>query len=292
MKLGTLTTYSDKLLKGNYLKSVLFCMSICGASLIFMLAEASLYSIQLYFGNIKPVMLFTGESSIQLLILLICTALRYIVTAPLQYATAYWFMSLCHEQKKHRRASIGRMIPDFKTYCKSLAVLLGSKLVGTAFLLPTAFFGIITVSVLSDGIEKSGSFNLLMLVHAAVMTVLSIGLWLRAKLTLLSVPFLMSVYRNESSIGLIKHSFKFMKRRRLIFLKLVAKYGLLMLPIVTIPIFLPKLYTASALGIDIFVKEDEYLERNKICCGYRETRHASKLFAWTKRRFTQTVDKA
>lgn len=292
MKLRELTAYSDKLLKGKRMRALLVCLMLWGTELFFRLAEAAVYSVILYFSGMKPAGLFTGESALQQTIALICTVLRCLTTAPLIYAAAYWFTELCGESRKRRKTSLTRVILNRKIYGRSLAALVFSKAAGFIFLIPAALFGKTAYALISAGIDGSAEIHLFMSVHAAVLTILSLGLWLGAKLALLSVPFLMIRFPERNVLRLLRDSFSFMKGRRGTLLKIFARYIPPMALIITIPFLLPKLFAAVALFISISLREDEYLEGNKIHSEVGKARHASKLPAWRKRRFTAAADKA
>lgn len=292
MKLGKLTGYSVKLLKGNRMSALLVCLMFTGTELFFRLAEAALYSIILYVSGMEPAGLFTGASPVQQLVVLICTALRYLTTAPLIYACAYWFLQLCSEEKKRKRVSLSKVILNIKIYKRSLAALLFSKAVGFLFIIPSVFFGSFAYSIISAGIENTENFHLLMAVHAFVMMIVSLGLWFWAKLAMLAVPYLMIRFPQRSAFCCIRNSFSFMKGRRATVLKIIVLYVPQMLLIVTIPVVLPKLFSAVSLCISIGLKEDEYLERNKINSGVGQAGYTAKFSAWAKRRLPPSADKA
>lgn len=292
MKLRELTAYSDKLLKGKRMRALLVCLMLSGTELFFRLAEAAVYSVILYFSGMKPVGLFTGENLVQQAIALICTVLRCLTTAPLIYAAAYWFTELCSESHKRRKSSVTRIILNRKIYGRSLAALVFSKAAGFVFLIPAALFGKTAYALVSAGIADSEELHLFMSVHAAVLTILSLGLWLWAKLAMLAVPFLMIRFPGRSVFRAFRDSFSFMKDRRSTLLKIFMRYIPPMALIVTIPFLLPKLFAAVSLFISISLREDEYLEGNKIHSDVGKTGHTAKLPAWRKRRFTAAADKA
>lgn len=292
MKLRELTAYSDKLLKGKRMRALLVCLMLSGTELFFRLAEAAAYSVILYFSGMKPVGLFTGESRVQQSIALACTVLRCLTTAPLIYAAAYWFTELCTESHKRRKTPLTRIILNRKLYGRSLAALVFSKAAGFVFLIPAALFGKTAYALISAGIADSEELHLFMSVHAAVLTILSLGLWLWAKLAMLAMPFLMIRFPGRSVFRAFRDSFSFMKDRRSTLLKIFMRYITPMALIVTIPFLLPKLFTAVSLFIGISFREDEYLEGNKIQSEVGKTCNTAKLPAWRKRRFTAAADKA
>lgn len=294
MKLRQVTAYSDKLLKGKRAKATLVCLMPVGVSLFFRLAEATLFSVMLYFGMLSPAGLFTAESPLHQLSAIVCTALRWLATAPLYYAAAYWFTQLCCEDKKYRRTPLSRIIINPRIYGRSLMALLLSKAAGLLFIIPAAFFGKTAVTLINENISNpSDSLQLFLSVHACVLTVLSFGLWIWSQLALLTVPFLLIKFPERSTLRIVKDSFSFMSGRRAFLLKIGARYLLpmLILPL-TFPFMLAGLFSSSALFISICLKEDEYLERNKIYGCFGQARNTSKLSAWAKRCFTPSADKA
>lgn len=276
MRLKQISEYSDKLLKGKHTKSLLVCLMYLGTWLFFKLAEATVFSIILYIGASSPVGLFTGENPIQVAVTLLCTLLRYITTAPLAVAAAYWFIELCSESKKIRRISLSRILLDPNIWGKSLAATLLSKLIGAVFLIPALFFGRAAFSFFIGS-------SLFMAVHAAVMTLLSAALWIWAKTAMITVPYLMVKDPESGVIKLLRQSFKLMKGRRIIIIRIIIRYA--------VTLRLPKLFTTSALFISISLKEDEYLERNKLQSDVGQAPRSSKL-PWSKRRITPASDKA
>lgn len=292
MKLGKLTAYSDKLLKGKRMTALLVCLMPAAASLFFRLAEAAIYSVMLYFSGMEPAVLFTGEILPQQAAALICTVLRCLTTAPLIYASVLWFSELCCEAPERRRTPLMRVILSRKIYGRSLSALIITKAAAFAFLVPAGLFGKTAYELISAGIYGSGEFHLLMTVHAAVMTLLSLGLWIWAKLALFAVPFLLIRFPERSVLRIVRDSFRFMKGRRGTLLKLFALYVPPMLTAAAIPFLLPGLSAAVSLFISISLREDEYLEGNKIHGDVGKARNAPKLSARTKRRFTPSADKA
>ncbi len=292
MKLGNITDYSAKLLKGSRMNAMLIVLAVLSAEVFFRIAEAALYSLMLYFGTIKPAELFTDKNLLQYLISAVFTTLRYIAAAPLIFTAACRFTGICTGNAKLKRTPLSTVLLSRRLYRRSLASLIYSKLAGVIFMLPAAFFGHTTFSLISDGASGNSPTSLFMSVHAGVMTLLSVGLWIWAKLSLMTVPFLMVYFPERKVFSIAVHSIGFMKGRRAVMVKLFAYYSLRMLPIVTIPAVLPELFSAAALCIDIFIKEDEYREGNSAGGKLRQTAHTPKLPAWAKRCFKTPSDKA
>lgn len=292
MKLGTLTSYSDKLLRGFRTKAFLICLSVAGTELFFRLAEASLCSLMLYFGELKPIELFTGQYLLKSAVSISCTILRWLAAAPLTYAAACRFTGLCSDCPKLRDTTISEILLSRRDFLRSICALLCSKAAGIIFAVPAAFFGTVTFSLVSGGISGNSPSQLFMAVHAAVMTISSAVLWIWAKLAMLTIPFLMVYFPDRSIPRLVRDSLIFMKGRRMTLIRLFLRKLPAMLPVVTIPLVLPGLYTSAALCINIFIKEDEYREGNQTDRGNGKARNPSKLSAWTKRRLTAAADEA
>jgi len=291
MKMKQLMSYSNKLIKCNRMKAFLVCLMYLASELFFFLAEAALYSIMLYLGKVTPAGLFTGENMLQQTVTLICTLLRYLTTAPLSFAAAYWFMQLCSESEKKKKTSLSKILLSAKIYGRSLMALVITKAIGFLFIIPTAFFGRTAYTLIKTGIEKSADINLLLAVHASVMTVISACFWIWSKLALSAIPCLMEHYSKKSVLSIARLSFIFMKGRRSTLLKLMFRCITPMLLIIPIPYFLPKLYASRSLFISISIREDEYIERNKAISQFGQASDSPKLSAWKKRRFTPSADK-
>lgn len=286
MKIRSLIRYSSELLRGRGMRAVLVSLMPVSAELIFRLAEAASYSLLLYFGDISPLGLFTGESTIQLLASAACTVLRWLTLAPLLYASAYWFESLSGERGEK---SLTALILDSKIYKRSLAALLWTKFIGVLLLVPVFLFASAAYWLVSAG---SGGISVLMAVHAAVMTAVSVFLWLRAKLAMLMLPFFMVNFPDKKALSAVRHTFRIMRGRRSGLFRLLAVYIPPMLTVIFIPVMLPKLVSAMAVFADISVKEDEYLEGNKVEGRIGQATDAAKLSDRKKRRVKAASDKA
>ncbi len=294
MKLSQITEYSGRLLKGNRAKSTLICLMPLGVSLFFRLAEATLFCVMLYFDVLTPVGLFTAESPVHLLSAIVSTVLRWLATAPLYYAAAYWHIELCSDEKKHRRKiPTSRIILNRKIYGRSLGGLLLSKAVGLIFIIPTVFFGKTALMLISESsANPTDSLQLFLAVHASVLTLLSVGLWIWSKLALVTVPYLLVKLPDRSAARVVYDSFAFMSKRRGTLIKIAARYLLPMIFPLTIPFMLAGAFTSTSLFVSISLKEDEYFERNQIYCRNGQARNSSKLSAWTKRCFAPSADEA
>ena len=62
MKVRELMRFSRKYLRGRRTAVLMVCMLPIGAGLIFRLAEAAIYSMLLYYGEMKPMDILNGSS--------------------------------------------------------------------------------------------------------------------------------------------------------------------------------------------------------------------------------------
>ncbi len=288
MKLKQINAYSGNLLKGKRTKAVFICLMYPAVELFFRLAEAAVCCILLYAGVVSPAGLFTGECLFQQIAVAVLTVLRILTVPTLIYACAYWFVQVCSE-KKHIRP-LSRIILSGQIYRKSLAALLISKAVSFISLLPAVFFGASAYSIIRSGIGSAGELRLFMAVHAASLTLVSLFIWLRIKLALLTVPFLMVQFPEKNIFRLIFSAFRFVRGRCMMLFRIILHFGLPMLPVITIPLLLPHLVASLSLCIGIYIKEDEYFERNKADCQSGQTAYTAKLPYGKKRRFKTSAD--
>ncbi len=289
MKLGNITDYSARQLKGHRLDAALIVLLLTGSVLFFRAAEASVLSLMLYFGYTCPAELFIGKTPLQYAVSFAFTAMRYTAEAPLMYTAACRFTGITTASRTLSETPVSAVLTDGRLFRRSLLSLLCSKAAGILFMLPAVFFGYTAFSFFIGGGSAAALF---MGLHSAVMTLVSAGLWIWAKTALLALPFLMVRLPEKSIPALTAYCFRFMKGRRGVILKLSAYYGFRLIPVVTIPSVLPQLFSAVSLCIDIFIKEDEY--REGYCTGGHcgKTADASKLSPRTKGRFKTPSDKA
>lgn len=285
MDIHKLIKYSGSLLKGKFTKAFLIAVMPVVSELVFRLAEAAAYSLLLYFTDISPLGLFTGDSLIQQISTLIFTVLRWLTTAPLIYTAAYWFSGLSGELNN---SNLSELITDKKIYFRSLSLLLWTKFVGLFYIIPVFLFG---ASVYALTASETAETGILITVHASVMTVITAIVWLKTKIALLAVPFLAVHFPDRSAVSVVRYSLRLMKGRINTLIKLIIIYILPMITIAAIPFLLPRFFSSLSLLVDISVKEDEYRERNNIKSRNRNAADSAKLSHWKKRRFTATSDK-
>ena len=100
MRAMELVCYSRRLMGKSRASAVAICILPLLAELFFRFAEAAIYSLLLYFGQMQPIALFRVESGIQLAVMLMCTALRWITVYPLTYAAAVRMCAVFSDERK------------------------------------------------------------------------------------------------------------------------------------------------------------------------------------------------
>lgn len=267
MKTRELIGYARKRVRGRRRELLLVCMIPIGADLFFRLAEAALYSLLLYFGAMRPAALFTGENTEQLVIAAVFTLLRWLVTAPLFCAAAVRLKEFTDE--KPLFTSFSDMLLSGRFIRRSISAFFMGRLVGAAALVPAAAAGAYAFSLISGG---GGSRELFAASNAAALAIAGIALWISVRLSLTAVPFILAACPEKSAAGAVFMSFRFMRGRRGMPLKLAAAYLLPMLTIAAIPFLIPELAAALSIGMSIFMKEDEYILQEYGTAGARLAR--------------------
>lgn len=256
MKLIQIIRYRNFLTKGSRIRLLLLCTAVVGTELLFRLSDGAVCGILLYFGEMKPAELFYAPHPLAAVFAAVFTVLRYIAAAPLIYAAAYRAVGICSENASMRGEALSSIILGNGNLLRSIKGLLTKKLVSALFLVPAVFFGISAFRLISHGI--SDSLELLLCVHASVMTVFSVGLWIWARIALMCLPFILVREPDISVFSAVREVFRLVVGRRGVLAKLVIFHAPLILPIVTAPLALSGMFSASALCIEIFVKEDAY----------------------------------
>lgn len=278
MRIRELISFSGKMLKGKRAVTMTVCLLPLAAELFFRFAEAAVYSLLLYFGQMQPAALFSGGSRIQLAVALITAVLRITFTAPLTFAMAFRLMELCGSRKSV--TPLSRILMSRKYFRKSLGLSILSKSAALIALAPAVFFGITASSMLSTARTAR---ELFLTCHAFMLTVVSVIMWLSLKISLAAAPFLMVHFPEYSPFRIILLSIRFMKGRKSAFVGLAAVYLLPIVSIIGLPFACTRLTSAAALCISIYIKEDEY-ERNKTDSKLRKADHAAKIPHGKKRR--------
>ncbi|MDE6664916.1 MAG: hypothetical protein K2K14_01825 [Ruminococcus sp.] len=289
MKLREVIRYSKDLLKKRRISTMIICLLPLSSELFFRFAEATVYSLVLYFGDINPVSLFSGENPLQILTAVSSSVLRWFVGSPLIYAVSFRLCEVCYENRTHRFTTLSEILLNGKNFRRSLAVSLWTKIIGVVTLLPAGICGMTAYYFIVNGKTTN---DLFITVHAIVFTVVSLFLWLNVRITMMTVPFLMAHFPNKSVFRLVCCSFRFMRGRHTDILKLFASYILPMMTIVSIPYLIPEVMTAFSLSISIYIREDDYSERVKINCRRNKANDSAKIPYRKKRRFTAIAKKA
>lgn len=287
MKMRQLIPYTKKLLRGRRIRTAIICMLPLCSEVFYRLAEASAYSLLLYFGEISLSELFSGRDPLQLSIALVLTLARWVTTAPLMCASAFRLSEICSE--KPYCTPFSRVILSRENFRRSLSALISTKLIGIVALAPSVLSGAALYSMLHGTL---GVNEMYMAANLAVLTAVSFGLWLGLKLSFAAVPFILVRCPQKSPLRAVLYSIGFMRGRRSVLLKLGAVYMLPALSIAGLTFAITRTMTAFSLSIDIFMREDEYRERTETDRGNGRPRHAAKLPHRRKRRLQKAAHKA
>lgn len=267
MKIRELTGYSRKLIKGRRCEIFLLCLLPIGTELFLRTAEAALYCLMLYFGNIRPIDLFIGGNAEQAVLSVVFSLLRFLVMPPLWCGLAARLMMLADGIDEP--PAFSRFLLSGKFILRSISAAFFVRLISALLLIPVVVSAAYGINLLSDGAEGSE------LIAAVNLIALSLALgifWVSVRLGLTSVPFLLWRNRERSAFGTVLFSLRFMRQRRNMPLKLILTYMPLVLTIAAAPYFIPEWAASYAVGISIFFKEDETAdERACIHSGYRKS---------------------
>lgn len=253
MKAWELIGYSRQKIKGRRREAFFICILPLCADLFFRIAEAALYSIMLYLEVINPSELFTGKSIEQLVIAVIFTVSRWLVSAPLYCASALRLREFISESEN--KTFVSDMLLSWRFIRRSISSFIFSKLISALSLVPAIISGYYLIDLLSSGAD---SMEIIIASNAAAVFIISLILWCAVQLNLAAVPFLLAEFPEKSGAGAVFLSFKFMRGRRKTVFSLWLIFLLPMLLIVTVPFLISELSSAYAFGISIFLKEDEY----------------------------------
>lgn len=263
MKTRELISYSRKKIKGRRREVFLICTPPLFAEIFFRLAEISVYSILLYYGAFTPSGLFTGESTEQLIITLVFTLVRWFVCAPLYCASAVRLMEFTEEREK--RTLFTDMLLDWRFIRRSMSSFIMKKLISAAMLVPAVISGLYTVRLLSS---DAGNTELFIAANVCVLCIVSVIAWIAAKVSMMSVPFLLAEFPEKSGAGVVFMSFRFMSGRKKMFVGIGAVFFIPVLTVIAVPFVIPEIISAYTAGISIFFKEDEYSRAE--CTGRRK----------------------
>ncbi len=289
MKIRELIRFSRGLLMGRRARTMMICILPLGAELFFRFAEAAVYSMLLYFGNIEPIRLFGGSNPVQLGVTAASTLLRLLTTAPLMYAAAYRLYGMTSELPQKRCEAFSRILLRKCTFKRSISAALWTKAVGLLALAPAVFFGTAAYGLTGEKLSPREAF---LAANALFLTGVSVILWLSLKLSFAAVPYILVRFPKMTAFRAMIFSVGFMRGRKSVLLRLLAVYLPQMLTIAGLPYALTKLMTAFSLSIDIFIKEDEYLEADRAYGRRRKSHNSGKIPFGKKRRIKAAADKA
>ena len=289
MKIRELIRFSRGLLMGRRARTMMICILPLGAELFFRFAEAAVYSMLLYFGNIEPIRLFGGSNPVQLGVTAASTLLRLLTTAPLMYAAAYRLYGMTSELPQKRCEAFSRILLRKCTFKRSISAALWTKAVGLLALAPAVFFGTAAYGLTGEKLSPREAF---LAANALFLTGVSVILWLSLKLSFAAVPYILVRFPKMTAFRAMIFSVGFMHGRKSVLLRLLAVYLPQMLTIAGLPYALTKLMTAFSLSIDIFIKEDEYLEANRAYGRRRKSHNSGKIPFGKKRRIKAAADEA
>ena len=289
MKIRELIRFSRGLLKGRRARTMMICILPLGAELFFRFAEAAVYSMLLYFGNIEPIRLFGGSSPVQLGVTAASTLLRLLTTAPLMYAAAYRLYGMTSELPQKRCGAFSRILLRKCTFKRSISAALWTKAVGLLALAPAVFFGTAAYGLTGEKLSPREAF---LAANALFLTGVSVILWLSLKLSFAAVPYILVRFPKMTAFRALVSSVGFMRGRKSVLLRLLAVYLPQMLTIAGLPYALTKLMTAFSLSIDIVIKEDEYLEADRAYGRRRKSHNSGKIPFGKKRRIKAAADEA
>ena len=289
MKIRELIRFSRGLLMGRRARTMMICILPLGAELFFRFAEAAVYSMLLYFGNIEPIRLFGGSNPVQLGVTAASTLLRLLTTAPLMYAAAYRLYGMTSELPQKRCEAFSRILLRKCTFKRSISAALWTKAVGLLALAPAVFFGTAAYGLTGEKLSPREAF---LAANALFLTGVSVILWLSLKLSFAAVPYILVRFPKMTAFRAMIFSVGFMRGRKSVLLRLLAVYLPQMLTIAGLPYALTKLMTAFSLSIDIFIKEDEYLETDRAYGRRRKSHNSGKIPFGKKRRIKAAADKA
>lgn len=289
MKVRELIRFSKRLLEGRRARTMMICILPIGAEMFFRCAEAAIYCILLYFGEYDPISLFGGKDPLQLSVAAVCTLLRWVTAAPLMYSAAYRLYGMTAESPKKRWEELSRVLFRKCTFKRSISAALWTKVIGLLALAPAVFCGIAAFDLLHGRLGAQETF---LVVNMVAIGVISIFLWLSLKLSFTAVPFLLVRSPKKTAFRTVLYSIRFMSGRKSVLLRLLGIYLPQMLTIFGLPLAFTKLMTAFSLSIDIFIKEDEYLETDRTDSGHGNSRNAGKVSPRKKRSLKTAADKA
>lgn len=295
MRARDLVRYSRRLTGKGRKRSalVVFCILPLIAELFFRCAEAAVYSLLLYFGQMKPIDLFRAGSIIQLSVMVLCTVIRWLTVYPLSYSAAVRLCEVCTDSSE-KHTPYPKILS--RSFGRSISAAFCSKLISTASLAPAVFFGVTAYRLILGSLDTNGVF---MAVNAVVLTAVSVGVWLSCRVSLSAVPYLLADMPHKNAFAVTFYSLKFMRGRKRVIMRLAVMCLPYALTIIGIPAAVFRFRAAYALAADIFIREDEYsaeeadrTERNKIHGGCSAADDSAKISHRKKRSLKKAAGEA
>lgn len=253
MKTMELIGYSRRKIKGRRREVLFICTPPIFAEIFFRLAETAVYSLMLYFGGFTPLGLFTGESIEQLVVAVVFTFIRWIITAPLWCATAVRLLEFACD--KDKKSFFSDMLLSGRFIRRSLSSFFLRKIISTVSLVPCIVSAVYTISLLSSSADSQ---KLFIASNTGALSVALFIFWISVKISMSSVPFLLAEYPEKSGLKAVFMSFGFMRGRKKMFVGVGLIFLIPFLTLIAVPFLIPETASAYAVGISIFFKEDEY----------------------------------
>ena len=286
MRSRELIGYSRRLLKGRRTGTTAVCLLPAAAEICFRSAEAAVYCLLIYFGEVRPAELFSGRNIVQISVCAACAVLRFTAVSPLRYAAAYRLSELTREDVG-RYTPLSRILMNRRDICRSYAASFWIRTVSFAAMIPAVLSGMLAYDMLMKG---GGTERFFMTLNSIALTAAFLLLWIYVRLTLAAVPFIMARIPGIGAAGAVIYSFRLMHGRKNMLPVLAAVYAVPALTAVLLPAAVTEMMTAFSLSLSIYQKEDEYAGRNEYHRRYGSSRHAAKLSYRKKRRFTAAAD--
>lgn len=252
MKIRKLMSYSRNSLKGRRIELLLICLLPIGAELFLRTAESALYSLMIYFGNIAPVDLFSGKNTEQAVISVLFALLRCLAMPMLWCGLAARLMVFA--EKKRETLAFSDMLLSGKFILRAISASFFARLISAVILLPSLSAVAYAIYLLSDG-AKGG--ELIFSANLIALGIIIFIYWAGIRLSLTAVPFLLWKFKNISALKVVFFTLRFMRKRRRFPLMLALTYLPPVMTIALAPYFIPEWAAAYAVGISIFLKEDE-----------------------------------
>lgn len=286
MRIVELIRYSRCTVRGRRSRILLNCLFPLSVELFFLTAEAAVYSFLLYFGGIRPLELFAGKSSVQLVFASVFAVLRLLIMPPLRCGAVVRITELI--RGCGRQTAMSDMLLSGRFLRRSIGSGLFSRLISSAILIPTVLLGkTAVIRVMNGGDDR----QLFIAVNSAVLCLILGVIWISLRISLRAVPFVLAYMPEIGGFGAVIYSLRCMSGRRRLILKLVCIYFLPLITILPAIYFIPDAAAAFSLGMWQCINEYEEGKRGKagICGDGGKPGSAGKISPWKMRRFRRTA---